>query len=433
MSGRDLPVLTDDLLGRIERLPVVDTHEHMTMEADFVRGQYDFTHLMSYVGLDLALAGFPADLWQTGQFAVREGDSVEQKWQRIKPYWAHVRTGVYGRFYRRTLNRFFGVDDLTDQTVHDVSRRIADYQYDGVYDRYLHQQYGIRVSLCVHDHTPMPEPEHFAPVCYLSSYATPCSRDELTQALGQDPPTDFGAYRALLRDRVRTAARNGAVAVKIGMTARRRALDFAAHPTSEVESSYRYLIEQASGDWLDGPTRAALKPFQDAVYWTAFETAGELGLPVQVHSGLEFPQPWDGRPTSLIPSLIRFPETRFAIFHGSYPHMAELTGLAKSFPNVYLDLAWFHILSRRQARAWLAEWLDVLPHNKLFAFGGDVFLFFGICTHLELARENVAAVLAERVADGLCDIDEAEATARALFHDNPWTTFRFSNWEAVKP
>ena len=76
----------------------------------------------------------------------------------------------------------------------------------------------------------------------------------------------------------------------------------------------------------------------------------------------------------------------------------------------------------------MAEWLDVLPHNKLFAFGGDVFLFFGICSHLEIARENVAAVLAERVADGLCDIDEAEQTARLLFHDNPWETFRFGNW-----
>jgi len=120
---------------------------------------------------------------------------------------------------------------------------------------------------------------------------------------------------------------------------------------------------------------------------------------------------------------------RFAVFHGSYPHLAELTGLAKSFHNVYLDLAWFHLLSEHQARTWLAEWLDVLPHNKIFAFGGDVFLFFGICSHLEIARENVAAVLAQRIADGRSDIDEAAQTVQLLFHDNPWNTFRFENWE----
>jgi len=90
-------------------------------------------------------------------------------------------------------------------------------------------------------------------------------------------------------------------------------------------------------------------------------------------------------------------------------------------------------LSPRQARTWLAEWLDVLPHNKIFAFGGDVLLFFGVCSHLEIARENVAAVLAQRVCDGLCDMDEATHTAELLFHDNPWSTFKLDNWAARKP
>jgi predicted TIM-barrel fold metal-dependent hydrolase len=179
-------------------------------------------------------------------------------------------------------------------------------------------------------------------------------------------------------------------------------------------------------DWTSEPWRARLKPVQDTLFWSAFGLAGELGLPVQVHSGLEFMQPWDGRPSALIPSLIRFPETRFVLFHGSYPHMAELTGLAKSFSNVYLDLAWFHLVSRHQARMWLAEWLDVLPHNKIMAFGGDAFLFFGVCSHLELARDNVAAVLAARVAEGFCDLDEAEHTARLLFHDNARQVFRWA-------
>jgi len=47
----------------------------------------------------------------------------------------------------------------------------------------------------------------------------------------------------------------------------------------------------------------------------------------------------------------------------------------------------------------------------------------------EIARENVAAVLAERVVDGPCNIDEAEQTAKLIFHDNAWNTFRFENWK----
>jgi len=420
--------MTQELLDRVNRLPVIDTHEHMTMEADFVRGSYDFTHLMSYVGLDLGMAGFPAGLWGAAQSAVKEGETAEEKWQRIKPYWPYVRTGVYGRAYRRTLKVFFGVNDLDDRTVHEVSERIEEYQHESVYDEHIHRKYGIRVMLQAWSHAPIPEPQHFAPICVVDGFAGAYAGEEAGRCLGEDLPADFGDYRELIRAHLDKAVANGVVGLKIGGLARRRPLDFASHPDDEVQASYAFLRERADGDWLSEETRRRLKPFQDAAFWAAFEKAGELELPIQIHSGLEFGQPWDGRPSVLIPTLIRFPDTKFAIFHGSYPHMAELTGLAKSFANVYLDLAWFHLLSQRQTRTWLAEWLDVLPHNKIFAFGGDVFLFFGICSHLEIARENVAVVLAERVAEGLCNVDEAEWTARLLFHDNAWNTFRFRNW-----
>ena len=421
----------EDLLDRITGLPVIDTHEHMTLEGDFVQGDYDFTHLMSYVGLDLGLAGFPAGPWGAAQLAVRDGTTLEEKWRRIAPYWRHVRTGAYGRSYRRTLRRFFDVDDLNEKTVHEVSERIADYQYDGVYDEYLHKRYGIRVMLQVvgHGHFPIAEPQHFAPIYCLDGFLGAFSAATARDALGQELPADFSDFRELLQERLTLAASNGIVGLKLGTIARQRPLDFCPHSDEQVRESYAYLLAEADGDWLNRRTCARLKPFQDSAYWTLFDKAGELDLPVQIHSGLEFMQPWDGRPGVLIPSLVRFPDTKFAIFHGSYPHMAELTGLAKSFHNVYVDLAWFHLLSEHQARMWLAEWLDVLPHNKILAFGGDVFLFFAVCSHLEIARQNMAVVLAQRIADGLCDVDEAAQTASLLFHDNVWNAFRFENWK----
>jgi predicted TIM-barrel fold metal-dependent hydrolase len=423
--------IADELLSRLTHLPVIDTHEHMMTEAEFVAGEWDFTHLMSYAGLDLGLAGMPHGPWGGAQFAICAGETVQEKWQRIKPHWPHVRTGAYARSYRRLLRRFFGVDDLTDETALSVSSRIAEYQQAGVYRTHLQEQYGIRVMLRPDGFGPTPEPQHFGKVIYLDGVAGAWSREELRVGLGVEPPASFGEFRELFGRRIAETVANGAVGMKIGGTARRRPVDFDAHSPERVEKSYAFLIGASSGDWLSPGIAAGVKPFQDAAYWAAFELAGEHGLPVQVHSGLEFMQPWDGRPSALIPSLIRFPQTKFAVFHGSYPYMDELTGLAKSFANVYLDLAWFHLLSQVQARAWLAEWLDVLPHNKLFAFGGDVFLFFEACSHLELARENVAAVLAERVERGLCDLDEAEHTARLLFHDNPWSTFGMANWERV--
>jgi hypothetical protein len=307
-----------------------------------------------------------------------------------------------------------------------IGEKIKDYQYPGVYRENLLKKYGIRVMMRVQDASVSEEPEYFANACYLGHYLDCDSSQQAAEKVGLTKlPKRFEEYRTILIDILRAGFKNGAVSLKIGFTARRRPLDFVSHSDAAVEESYRLWSGSAEYDWLNEQTQKGLKPFQDAMYWAAFEIAGELGLPVQIHSGLEFPQPWSGRPSCLIPTLIRFPQTKFAIMHGSYPYLDELTGLARSFPNVYIDMAWLHMLSRVQTRTWLAEWLEVIPHNKIFAFGGDELMFFGCCAHLELARENVADVLAQRVADGRGDLDEAEDCARKLFHDNPWNTFAF--------
>lgn len=171
----------EELLDRLAGIPVVDTHEHMRLEAEFVSSALDFASLMSYVGLDLGLAGFPAGPWGAAQFAVNRGASVEEKWRRIAPHWPFVRTSSYGRAYRRVLRIFFGVDDLDDSSVHEVSERISEYQYEGVYDEYIHGRYGIRVMLQVQRHGPTPEPRHFATVLAERVDRGLCDVDEAEQ------------------------------------------------------------------------------------------------------------------------------------------------------------------------------------------------------------------------------------------------------------
>ncbi|HJN14514.1 MAG TPA: hypothetical protein QGH10_03430, partial [Armatimonadota bacterium] len=239
------------LLHHIQSLLVVDTHEHMATEADFIEGTWDFTHLMSYTGLDLGLAGMSSEPWGGTQSAISQGDSPEEKWERMAPYWPHVRSGCYARAYRRFLQRFFGVDDLNERTAVEVSERISDYQYEGVYDKHLHGEDNIRVMLHMGGCGPHPEPQHFASILYLDSHAGPLTRGELEGSLGREAPATYAEYADALGGIADTAVSNGAVGMKIGMTARRRPLDFVEHDAAEVEASYRYLLEEADGEWLD--------------------------------------------------------------------------------------------------------------------------------------------------------------------------------------
>jgi hypothetical protein len=78
-------------------------------------------------------------------------------------------------------------------------------------------------------------------------------------------------------------------------------------------------------------------------------------------------------------------------------------------------------------RSALDEWLDLVPVNKTIAFGGDyakpVEKIFG---HLTMAREDIARVLAARVADRLMTETQAVDVAHRWFYENPKELYRLS-------
>jgi len=68
----------------------------------------------------------------------------------------------------------------------------------------------------------------------------------------------------------------------------------------------------------------------------------------------------------------------------------------------------------------MKEAIDMVPFNKIFAFGADyVFFIEKVYGHLQIARENIALALGDRVDRGLMDLDEAKAILKAWFYDNP--------------
>ena len=152
--------------------------------------------------------------------------------------------------------------------------------------------------------------------------------------------------------------------------------------------------------------------------------AAELDIPVAVHTGAPWTNWLDFRvwePTSLIPFLQRFRETRFDLYHAGIPYVTQASLLGKAYPNVWLNLAWAHVISRELAMRAVAEWLDLVPVTKVFAFGGDygngtVVLTYG---HLQMARQNLAQVLAYRIKHSGMTMSQAEDILRLWLSGNP--------------
>ncbi len=134
------------------------------------------------------------------------------------------------------------------------------------------------------------------------------------------------------------------------------------------------------------------------------------------------------QPSNIIPILQEHPDVRFDIFHLGYPHVRDALMLGKGFHNVWLNFCWTHIVSQKASIDALDEAIDLVPSNKILAFGGDygarvIELVYG---HLVMARENIAKVLSRRIKNGSIKEDKAIDLAKQWFWDNPVELYRLN-------
>jgi predicted TIM-barrel fold metal-dependent hydrolase len=164
-------------------------------------------------------------------------------------------------------------------------------------------------------------------------------------------------------------------------------------------------------------------PEQHALFdWVSDQViayGAEQGLVICVHTGY-----WgDFRkldPLHIIPVLERHPNARFDLYHLGYPWVRESLMLAKNFSNVWLNFCWTHIISQKFASEAMDEAIDLIPQNKLIAFGADYNLpVEKVYGHLVMAREDMARALAGRLERGLMSEEQALDLAHKWFWDNP--------------
>jgi hypothetical protein len=180
-----------------------------------------------------------------------------------------------------------------------------------------------------------------------------------------------------------------------------------------------------------------MRPFQDFIQHHLVQRAIDLDWPVQIHTGIfggsRGAQITHANPTHLVDLFLRYPQARFDLLHASYPYMGELTALAKLFSNVYINTAWFELLSPGFARQYLREWIRSVPLNKILALGPDQFSPLLSCAYVELVRDNLAEALAAEVADGTMSQQQALHAAARLLRENAWEYFRLEDRWANRP
>ena len=412
MSSSDPVVMSPQaqaLYDAISEFEIIDCHEHLPPEDVRVGMEVDvFTLFRHYTYGDLLAARMSEENYR----AILNRDiPLERRWEIFEPYWERIRWGSYARAALIAARKFYGAEDINRDTYVGISEKMQAANTPGIYERVLGDACNIRFSLTQCERTDLNHPR-LLPVMSLG--VTVGTWEDVTRKAFQT----LGPVRTLddlldnMRAYVTKVKGEGAVGLKM--------------VSNPFQPPSREAAASAFASLRDGrlETLPAVNPLCDYLVDEAVKFGAEQDMVICVHTGY-----WrDFReldPLHMIPILQRHPSARFDIYHLGYPWVREALMLGKGFPNVWLNLCWTHVISQRFAMAGLAEAIDLIPTNKLLAFGGDYTVpVEKVYGHLEMAREDVARVLAERIEEGQMTEAQALAIARLWFFDNAVELYR---------
>jgi predicted TIM-barrel fold metal-dependent hydrolase len=399
-----------DLCDEISQFTIIDAHEHLPSEAAYLSHGYSGPNMFAggYVWHDLESAGMSSAFKAT----LREGGGrpVETWWPQIRPYWQHVRHTCYARALRITVRDLFGLDHIGDDTIHALAEHVVADNTPGLYRRILQEQCGIHLSITCVDRVGFPDDPGLRGLSPgIAGWAHgPWDRERI-EVIGQHSDVPIRSVEDLasaIQIWLRQDLAKGALGFKI------RVGDYHAPSRAAADAEFQEARE------ADEPLHQLLG-LRDYLFDRALDVAAEADVPVAVHTGY-----WgDFReldPKFMLGIAARRKDVRFDVFHLGMPMIRDAILIGKSYPNVTLNLTWCPVISQVQTCRALDEILDLVPLNKVIAFGGDYrAAVHKVWGHLVMARECVAAALATRVDAGCFDRAEALRIARMWFHGNP--------------
>lgn len=421
--------IKDRLFEQIERIPVIDTHEHLPHCEEAREKHTDVLreYLIHYMSSDLMSADLTRDLFSK---IVDPSIPISQRWEWVEPYWEVCRYTGYGQALDISVKGIYGIDGVRRNTIEELNRAFLGSLKEGHFRHVLKDLCGIRISLldgfggrfeC--------DRSLFRRVwrpCHYILPRTGAAIESVERTYGVSIRSLDDWTDAFEREQA-DALDHGAVALKIGL-AYERSLRFEEVDYNTAKAAFASCIDEWERAGRRGDAQVAFPVnLQDYMMHFILGKASERNLTFQFHTGL---QEGNGNivtnsdPALLTNLFMKYPDVDFDVFHIGYPFQHVVSALCKNFPNVFIDMCWAHIISPAAVRDALSDYLDAVPYNKISAFGGDYCFIDGVYGHLRLARENVSKVLSDKVDEGIFSEDKALEIAKALFYENPFRIFK---------
>lgn len=418
-----------DLVQHIEATPLLDTHEHLYKEEEYVHNGPDVLADLfgMYIGDELIVAGATFD--NVVRLLDSKNPDIEARWAGVEAAWQLCRHTGYGEAVRYMAKTVYYLDEITLETVIGAAKRNQKIRRPGERLRLLrevanldHVQVDDFVWACLPDKS---GPDFFL---YDISWAGfTGARFDVEQLAGETGITVIN-LETLRKAISELFSRYGPLAIAVkSQHAYERTLAWAPRDDADAEKALQAYL---SGESLSEADRLCLGDWCLAY---GIEQAMEFKLPVKIHTGFlaghrqYYTEPDRTRAAHLAPLLAHYPSATFILMHIAYPYSDELIALAKHFPCTYIDMCWSWSINPRHAAEFVRRAIHGLPANKLFSFGGDCQWPTEVVGFAAQARRWLAFALQSEINEEFLTEAEAIQLATRLMQENQRAVFELES------
>lgn len=415
-------------------LAKIDTHEHIAPEQYTLHSSTDIFDvlLIPYNCDSLQSVGCTRQEWA---FLMDKTQPFAQRYAVLEKYLPAIRFTGFFRAVQKTMRIQFGENEFSLEALTRADKQLKE-QLQGPYYADLLRSMNIKTVLCCsgYDCTQMyRDPAvRFIPTV---SEILPRNRREverLEKASGVRV-LDLNSCLQALTALFDSYAAAGVTAVKFG-SAYRRILRFGPPDAAKAEQQLREVLDyRLMGDSQNNGSLPPCRCYEELTELDDYLTHYMLGLSqkygftvifhVAMHAWNEN-DPERAHAHYLTNLIQQYSDVKFVLLHTGAPFFEEAVQLARYYPNVYLDLTWFHIISPQLVRQAIIRILELVPINKVFAFGGDYCYLHTLPGHLEMAMENFAAAFAYACEEGICSEEQAKEILQQWYFENPKRVFQ---------
>jgi uncharacterized protein len=388
------------LLAYTNTLDIIDAHQHILSAEDHAERYLCFYNFFSdYVRWDLYGAGVPKKYLN---FRPKNEEDAIEIFNVIEPYLPYVENGSYMLSVKFALKKFFGCDKITRVNFLEISRKLNKENTVENYHKILKDAHIVKMLEQSVEGNPVEK--EFVNLTTLG-FQFGMERT-LTNMCRDNKKMTLNDVMDLYEIEIAKEKQNGSVGIKF-------------FPHVFIEPNDSLIAVQQLEEIKNGKEFNQRSTLARYIYEKQIDIATKNKMVVAIHLGV-WANLTDKTPSILFNIVEKHTDAIFDIYHMGIPFIRETAFLGKNYPNVFLNMCWAHSVSESMVLNSLDEWIDIVPTNKIIAFGGDVItLPQHAVGMLEVAKQNICRGLARRIERDRLDMAGAKKILKDWFYENP--------------